>query len=171
MYVCLTVAVIGAYCYLCPPIMIEVRTKDDCIGCGTCVDRCPRRCISMRDDGSGWIRPVVNTDFCIMCGICENVCPVLIDKALKSGHYFLHEEEHEQKEAPTDELPDMRGLIFEEFGMPIPHGVENRGRERVFRAGDCVLVLSVAGHDGRLFKVYDGGDKHLAELLAEEKVF
>ena len=42
-----------------------------CIGCGTCVERCPMDAISLNDDN----KAEVNESNCIGCGICARFCP------------------------------------------------------------------------------------------------
>ncbi len=46
-----------------------VITKDDCTGCGDCIERCPVEAMSIKDD-------VVQVDRirCIGCGVCNIVC-------------------------------------------------------------------------------------------------
>ena len=132
-------------------VMIDVRTKDDCIGCGACAEHCPRRCISFVTDGSGWRRPVVNIDYCLNCGMCENVCPVMVKRAIASGCYFRYDPVEESVEDMVL-MPetDTRGQIFDlgdSFLRPVTHS---------FRAGDCVLSLYGPNDKGRLLKVRDG---------------
>jgi len=57
--------------------MIEIKDKKDCCGCSTCVQKCPKQCISLREDNEGFLYPVVDKEICIDCGLCEKVCPVL----------------------------------------------------------------------------------------------
>lgn len=45
---------------------------DTCIGCGSCAESCPQRCIVRGDAGSY----VVQKNHCLHCGRCETVCPV-----------------------------------------------------------------------------------------------
>ena len=57
--------------------MIEIRDKKDCCGCSACVQKCPKQCISLKEDEEGFLYPVVEIETCIDCGLCEKVCPVL----------------------------------------------------------------------------------------------
>ena len=42
-----------------------------CIGCGSCVEVCPQKCIITED-----IPYVIEQDHCLHCGNCQTVCPV-----------------------------------------------------------------------------------------------
>lgn len=57
--------------------MIKITEKSECCGCNACVQRCPKQCISMKEDGQGFLYPFVDTASCIDCGLCEKVCPIL----------------------------------------------------------------------------------------------
>lgn len=57
--------------------MIHIEEKRDCCGCESCVQACPRCCISMREDKEGFLYPEVDRDLCVDCHLCERVCPVL----------------------------------------------------------------------------------------------
>ncbi len=57
--------------------MITIESKTQCCGCTACVERCPKKCISLTEDNEGFVYPIVDLDSCINCGICENVCPVI----------------------------------------------------------------------------------------------
>lgn len=50
--------------------MVAVVNKDDCVGCGLCVDACPNGAIKM-DDGVA----VIDPDACIDCEACVTECP------------------------------------------------------------------------------------------------
>lgn len=54
---------------------LQTGNKEECTGCGACVDCCPKGCISMRPDENGFLFPVVDKDQCIKCKLCERVCP------------------------------------------------------------------------------------------------
>lgn len=53
---------------------------EKCTGCGACVQRCPKQCISWTTKEFGFRYPKIDKDTCINCGLCEKVCP--IDEAL-----------------------------------------------------------------------------------------
>ncbi len=57
--------------------MIEIKEKENCCGCGGCMNVCPKHCITMKTDNEGFLYPEINKDACINCGLCEKVCPVL----------------------------------------------------------------------------------------------
>ena len=57
--------------------MINIERKEDCCGCASCVQRCPKRCISLSEDSEGFLYPQVDENVCTECGLCEKVCPIL----------------------------------------------------------------------------------------------
>lgn len=46
--------------------------RDECTGCGLCVDECPSEALSLDADGIS----IVDADACVDCGACVDVCPV-----------------------------------------------------------------------------------------------
>ena len=57
--------------------MIQITDKQQCCGCASCVQKCPKQCISLYEDNEGFLYPQVDKDVCIDCGLCEKVCPIL----------------------------------------------------------------------------------------------
>lgn len=49
---------------------------EKCTGCGACVQRCPKECISWEERELGLRYPVNNTEMCVNCGLCEKVCSI-----------------------------------------------------------------------------------------------
>ena len=57
--------------------MIQIKDKSACCGCAACVQRCPKQCISLKEDKEGFLYPIVDKNTCIDCGLCEKVCPII----------------------------------------------------------------------------------------------
>lgn len=57
--------------------MIHIINKSECCGCNACIQRCPKKCITMHEDEEGFLYPIVDQSICIDCGLCEKVCPVI----------------------------------------------------------------------------------------------
>lgn len=50
---------------------ISIINKDLCVGCGTCVEKCPIEAIELNDENKAERNP----DWCIGCGVCAHFCP------------------------------------------------------------------------------------------------
>lgn len=62
--------------------MIKILRKEDCVGCGACVDVCYRHAISWKIDDEGFWYPDTDLYKCTDCGLCETVCPVINSEKL-----------------------------------------------------------------------------------------
>ena len=49
---------------------------DKCTGCGACIQRCPKGCISWKEKEFGFRYPKIEKENCVNCGLCEKVCPI-----------------------------------------------------------------------------------------------
>ena len=64
------------------------------IECGNCARHCPAGAISLvKDEETGYRRPVVNEERCIGCGACENLCPARPISAITVNGRHNHIEE------------------------------------------------------------------------------
>ncbi len=54
------------------PVLFE--KKENCCGCGACLNICPQKAIVMKSDECGFIYPTIDKDKCIHCGKCQRVC-------------------------------------------------------------------------------------------------
>lgn len=70
---------------------LESRSRVDdipdsiCTACGLCSVVCPVACISMEEDQSGFIHPVIDNNRCTHCSACAKKCIALVGK--KSSAY------------------------------------------------------------------------------------
>lgn len=54
------------------PILYENR--EDCCGCGACINICPRTAINMVEDECGFLYPQIDESKCVRCQKCKTVC-------------------------------------------------------------------------------------------------
>lgn len=56
---------------------------DNCIGCGSCIEVCPQKCIDLSDTLAA-----IMQEHCLHCGNCMSVCPVgAVIKGRKDCHF------------------------------------------------------------------------------------
>ena len=55
--------------------MINTLPRQNCCGCESCIQICPKQCISLNEDKEGFRYPKINLTNCIQCNLCEKVCP------------------------------------------------------------------------------------------------
>ena len=48
--------------------------KENCSGCGACMNACGQNAISMEEDEFGFRYPKIDADLCIRCGACTKAC-------------------------------------------------------------------------------------------------
>lgn len=53
---------------------ILYRKSEECCGCGACVNVCPLNAIALKEDGRGFVYPVVDKEKCVGCGLCVKQC-------------------------------------------------------------------------------------------------
>ena len=56
---------------------IDSVSQKECSGCGACVQKCPKKAITMKENAEGFLYPKINYEKCINCGLCKKTCPSL----------------------------------------------------------------------------------------------
>lgn len=54
---------------------LNTGNKTECFGCEACMQKCPQKAITMKEDREGFRYPFVDTSKCVHCGLCSSVCP------------------------------------------------------------------------------------------------
>lgn len=54
---------------------LNSKIEKECCGCKACLDICPKKCISMKENEEGFLYPKVDQSKCIKCNLCKRVCP------------------------------------------------------------------------------------------------
>ena len=75
--------------------MIDITDKQSCCGCSSCVQKCPRQCISLHEDTEGFLYPVVDkgTLSKILCKWKQDSAVSLflyLDSVFKNKHKLIH---------------------------------------------------------------------------------
>lgn len=66
---------------------IKILDKFECCGCGSCMQRCPKQAIEMKENEEGFLYPIIDEKKCINCGLCTKVCPQLKQIKEKDTEY------------------------------------------------------------------------------------
>lgn len=67
--------------------MISIQQTNNCFACGACVDICAKEAICLKENGQGYLYPVVDKKKCVSCGACERVC--IAEKSVKQDIEYL----------------------------------------------------------------------------------
>lgn len=59
-----------------------IRRAYECVGCGVCVTKCPKRAIEIDEKRK---KIIVNPEKCIHCRECMEVCPLVVIKGIEEG--------------------------------------------------------------------------------------
>jgi pyruvate formate lyase activating enzyme len=117
------------------PHVQKLYSKAKCIGCGTCVESCPKQALKLTADGI-----VTDTALCDLCGICAAVCPT---KAIEmSGRQVTVEEIMQVIRRETVMMDQSDGGVTISGGEPMMQSdflielLDACGREGIHRAVD-----------------------------------
>ena len=95
---------------------ISIKNQIDCTGCGACSNICPKDCIEMKSDKTGFKYPFVSKEKCIGCDLCVKVCPMMKSTSANQKYPVVY--------AAWSKNPDIRykstsGGAFSEFAYAI----------------------------------------------------
>ena len=139
--------------------MIAITDKGRCCGCGACAQACPRHCITMREDGEGFLYPVVDASACINCGKCDRVCPIIRADGASNGSQAAFDQPLAIGGRHRDEAirqASSSGGAFSLFA------------DRIFALGG--VVYGAAMRDGRAMHVCAGNRDELSALRGSKYV-
>ena len=54
--------------------------KNNCVGCRSCEQVCPKNAIVIKEREDGFLYPYVNQEKCIDCSLCVKHCPTQLSK-------------------------------------------------------------------------------------------
>lgn len=54
--------------------IVLFKKKEQCCGCGACMNICPKQAITMIEDEYGFLYPHIDYEKCVSCGACKSVC-------------------------------------------------------------------------------------------------
>lgn len=73
----------------------NLKSDDECCGCGVCADKCNQSAIQMVFTEKGYSLPKINEKLCISCGVCEKYCrkSILYKKGDKKAYIAYSKDE------------------------------------------------------------------------------
>ena len=132
--------------------MLELVKKRECTGCTACANVCPRQCIQMRSDNTGFMFPeVVEVLKCVDCGACERVCPILKENKENEISGYVTEAYAAYTKDEYTRLNSTSGGIFSELAIS------------VLEASGCVYGASY-DEDGTVRHIQIDGKEELEKL-------
>ena len=54
--------------------IVLFENKEQCCGCGACLNICPQNAICMKEDEYGFTYPHIDANLCVECGMCKKIC-------------------------------------------------------------------------------------------------
>ena len=59
---------------------LKIQKINNCSGCTSCLNACPKQAIIMIENNEGFQYPIINKEKCSKCRLCEKVCPIINNK-------------------------------------------------------------------------------------------
>lgn len=83
---------------------VNDKSEKKCVGCGACMQSCPKKCITMIENNRGFLTPKVDEEECIQCGLCLKKCPIEVDIQLnkpEKGYAAISNDEKAIKQSTS----------------------------------------------------------------------
>lgn len=118
--------------------MIKITKKEDCCGCASCVNICPKQCIHMEMDSEGFLYPVVEKSACVDCGLCEKACPVIKEQESRQ------KEQGNSSKVPESHLKEQENVKKLVSAYPKTYAAKNKDKEivRTSSSGGIFTLLA-----------------------------
>lgn len=110
--------------------------KEQCCGCGACLNICPKSAISMQEDEYGFTYPHIDETLCVGCGQCKKVC------SYQDENVSLHEPITAYAAAGTDS---------ELIKLSASGGIFASLAECILECGGIVYGCAFSQKDGSLY--------------------
>ncbi|MBQ0088640.1 MAG: Coenzyme F420 hydrogenase/dehydrogenase, beta subunit C-terminal domain, partial [Prevotellaceae bacterium] len=122
--------------------------ENDCTGCGSCANICPKHCLEMKPNAEGFYYPVYNPADCITCGLCEKTCHVLYPQTVNgsSSFFFCYrtkDEELREKSSSGGAFSLFAGHVLSKGGLVFGSVYDGEIGKLVVKNTDCVPLDSL----------------------------
>ena len=83
--------------------MIELASRNECTGCGACLNVCNHNAIDLKHDNEGFSIPFIDFSKCKECGLCIKCCPQLNKsrKSICNQHSYAVFSYHDRKRSSS----------------------------------------------------------------------
>ncbi len=102
---------------------IEILDKNDCCGCSSCAQKCPKNAIIMQENEEGFLYPAINKEKCASCGLCSKVCPQFkkikeVEKGYPKAYAMYNKDEQTLLNSSSGGIfTELANYVFNENGV------------------------------------------------------
>lgn len=107
--------------------------KEECCGCGACVDICRKDAVRMVVDREGFRYPRIDKNLCVDCGLCAKTCPIKKQGVERDGgrQYFAVQAKDENIRYASSSggmFPVLAEYVFRQQGVVYGAGYDKNMR-------------------------------------------